>query len=143
MIRAIFIDALPDNYKPILNINLQDWHLPAVPSLNSLGGRVTVTGDSAHTMAMCELLLSYRNNVSFANSDKTVVKVSIMPFSMTTILLRPSKRYTIRLFLTHPKMLQRYKRAQFLHMKTTSDNVDPVQSGCVDRLVLKYMSGML
>ncbi|THC89022.1 hypothetical protein EYZ11_011528 [Aspergillus tanneri] len=52
LLRVIFTDALPDNHQPILSINLQDWHLPAVPSPHNLGGRVTVTGDAAHTMAM-------------------------------------------------------------------------------------------
>lgn len=54
MLRAIFTEALPDDHHPILCINLQDWHLPFEPSRNNLGGRVTVAGDAAHTMAMCK-----------------------------------------------------------------------------------------
>ncbi|KAB8279134.1 hypothetical protein BDV30DRAFT_233011 [Aspergillus minisclerotigenes] len=52
MLRALLTEALPDNHGPILSIDLQDWYLPASPSLNNLGGRVTVAGDAAHTMAM-------------------------------------------------------------------------------------------
>jgi 2-polyprenyl-6-methoxyphenol hydroxylase-like FAD-dependent oxidoreductase len=51
-LRTLFNEVLPDDHKPILSIKLQDWCLPSLPSPRSLRGRVTLTGDAAHTMVM-------------------------------------------------------------------------------------------
>ena len=56
-LRAVFEDVLLDDHGPILSINLQDWHLPSSQSPRNLGGRVTLAGDAAHTMAMCKCCL--------------------------------------------------------------------------------------
>lgn len=52
-LKSIFTEALPSSHGPILSIKLVDWYLPPHPT-RSTGGRVTLAGDAAHTMAMCE-----------------------------------------------------------------------------------------
>lgn len=53
-IRALFTDVLSDDHRPIMAIKLQDWHLPSESPSQNWVGRVTLTGDAVHTMAMCE-----------------------------------------------------------------------------------------
>ena len=53
-LRSIFHEALRSDHSPVLSIDLVDWYLPSGPAPN-LGGRVTLAGDAAHTMAMCKL----------------------------------------------------------------------------------------
>ncbi|KAF8542583.1 putative monooxygenase [Trichophaea hybrida] len=51
-LKTVFHDALRDNHGPVLSIDLADWYLPTQMWAAELGGRVTLAGDAAHTMAM-------------------------------------------------------------------------------------------
>jgi hypothetical protein len=53
--RSIFHDILPDTYDPVVNVPLEIWWLPptCTEKLDTYNGRVTLTGDAAHTMPPC------------------------------------------------------------------------------------------